>query len=159
MKCPITFSIPLALVAAAVASHAQVATSGPEKGQPLIVRMTLHPVPTTRPALAYPLLPEAIAMTPGDATFLWGAAADLGPTDPKLSELLNKPYSDMPLRDLPASGLPADLAAFANRMRFADLAGRRQQARWDSTIRQDGVSALLPYLNPLRRTATLLGWR
>jgi hypothetical protein len=159
MKFPITFSIPLVLLAAAATSHAQVAISGPEKGQPLIVRMTLHPVPTTRPALAYPLLPEAIAMTPGDAAFLWGVAANLGPTDPKLSELLNKPYSDMPLRDLAASGLPADLASFANRTRFADLAARRGQAKWDSTIREDGVSALLPYLNPLRRTATLLGWR
>jgi hypothetical protein len=159
MRSRVIFSFLFALLGAAVALQAQVSTLGPEKGQPLIVRMTLHPMPTTRPALAYALLPEAAAMTPGDAAFLYGVAADLGATNPKLSDLLNKPYSEMPLGDLPASGLPGDLAAFSNRMRFADLAARRERAVWDSTLRQDGVSALLPYLNNLRQTATLLGWR
>jgi hypothetical protein len=143
----------------AVASLAQVSRSGPEKGQPLIVRMTLHPMPTTRPSLAFPLLPEATQTTPGDAAFLYGVAADLGGTSEKIRELLNKPYSEMPLHDLPASDLPRDLAAFSNRMRFAGLAARREQANWDSTVRQDGVAALLPYLNDIRQTATLLGWR
>jgi hypothetical protein len=143
----------------AIPSVAQVSTEGPEKGQPLIVRMTLHPGATARPSLVYPLLPEATEITAGDAPFLYGLAADLGGNSEKLRAVLEKPYSQMPLHELPASGMPADLGAYSNRMRFADLAARRDRANWDSTVRQDGVAALLPYLNDLRQTATLLGWR
>ena len=121
--------------------------------------MTLHPIATTRPVLRYALLPEETQMTPGEATFLYWLAGSLGSPTDKLEELTGRDYADIPLHDLPASKVPEQLAMFPNRLRFTDLAARRQEVHWDTTFQQDGVSALLPYLSDLRRDAKLLGWR
>jgi len=149
----------VALLASVAQSEAQVSQSKPAPGSPDVIQITLHPIATTRPVLRYALLPEETQMTPGEATFVYWLAGSLGSPTDKLEELTGRDYADIPLHDLPASKVPEQLAMFPNRLRFTDLAARRQEVHWDTTFQQDGVSALLPYLSDLRRDAKLLGWR
>ena len=148
----------MALLASVAQSKAQISQSKPSPGSPDVIQLTLHPIPTTRPVLQYPLLPEETQMTPGEATFLYWLAGSLGPTD-KVDELTHRDYGDISLHDLPSSKVAEQLAMFQNRLRFTDLAARRREVHWDTTLQQDGINTLLPYLSDLRRDALLLGWR
>jgi hypothetical protein len=122
-----------------------------------IVKMTLHPVATTRPALQYKLLPDLTEQTPGNAVTLYFIAAKSGPDTKAADELIDKAsiYTRMPLDRLPVKEAGELLAQFSGRLDEAHLAARRQQAIWDPPLREEGAGARLSYLGGTRGFAIL----
>jgi hypothetical protein len=122
-----------------------------------VVKMTLHPVATTRPALQYKLLPDLAEQTPGNAVTLYFIAAKSGPDSKVAEELVDKAsdYIRMPLDKLPINEAVGLLAQFSGRLGEAHLAARRQQAIWDPPLREDGAGARLSYLGDVRGFAIL----
>lgn len=123
-----------------------------------VVKLTLRPSATTRPALRYALLPEVVDQTPGDASLLYSFAAKLLPE--RYGELFPENeqvnYWYMPLDRLPLAEVDRALAKVAASMRYLDLAARREEARWDTSFREEGWDALLPHLGDVRDLTNLL---
>lgn len=122
-----------------------------------VARITIHPVATTQSSLQYKLLPELTDQTPGNAAPLYLMASKLGPDPKQASEALDRASDFL---DGPADQLPRDkagqlLAPFQTRLRLADLAAHREEARWDPPLREDGINALLPHLSDPRGMALL----
>ena len=117
-----------------------------------VERLTLHAVATTQPSVQFKLLPELIEQTPGNAATLYLMAFKLGPQAKEASDAMNRldDYLDAPAEQLPRDKAAELLSPFSARLRMADLAAHRSEAQWDSSLREEGFAALLPYLNDAR---------
>ena len=116
-----------------------------------LIRLTVHPAATPRPALRYQLLPELGEMNPGNPvqgymkcfmeqhTFFF---------DKELFQRREK-LLVMPLRELPAQDL-LNYGGFA--LRQADWAARLDKPDWQVLLKLkvEGVSLLLPDIQELR---------
>src|SRR6185312_328739 len=118
-----------------------------------VVDLTLHASASTRPALQYPLLPNITDQKPGNGAPIYHAAAKIGP-DPKAADdltiQLGNRYGEMPFTALASSDFPAAIQTFADRLNLLDIAARREDTRWETTLRDQGAGAMLLYLNDLR---------
>lgn len=127
-------------------------------GQPEpVVRLTIHPVATTQPALRYRLLPGLQDQDQGNAATLYLMASKFGPDESRASEQIDRAIELLgrPLEQMPRDKAEEVLSYFPTRLRFADLAAHREEARWDYAIREEGTDALLPHLNDVRGFALL----
>lgn len=132
----------------------------PAQHPPDIIKLTLHAAAITPQSLQYKLLPPVTDQTQGDAAALYLLAARLGPDQKAAGDIVQEAldkYREMPLDQLAHGDLENVLSRFTTRMKYIDMAARREQAIFDFTLRQEGFSALLPYLNDMRTNANLLG--
>ncbi|HEY8747306.1 MAG TPA: hypothetical protein VIM11_04985 [Tepidisphaeraceae bacterium] len=148
----------LSLSLSGMTARAQESAANRPRG-PEIVNLTLHRQAATRPALQFKLLPDITDQRPGNGAGLYLAASRVGP-DPKaadeLSGRLGDRFRDLPMDQLAASDLVSALQPFAERLDMLDLAARREDARWESTIRDWGAVASLAYLTDMRVNARIL---
>lgn len=117
-----------------------------------VVRLSIRPVATTQPSLQYKLLPDLTDQTPGNAATLYLIGSKMGPDRKEALELERQAsdYLDLPLDQVPRDKAEQVLASFPSRLRMSDLAAHRQDVQWDYSLREEGVDALLPYLNDMR---------
>jgi hypothetical protein len=124
-----------------------------------VISLELHAAAATRPSLRYPLLPEVIDQRPGNGATLYLSAARIGP-DPKAAEELTSKFYDkfrvLPTDQLAKADVAGALQPFAERLEVLDIAARREEARWDTTLREQGAAAQLPFLNDMRINARIL---
>jgi hypothetical protein len=127
----------------------------PRVDEQRVVRMTLTPTPTTRPALAHPLLPSALEQTPGNAATLYLLATipikETPPNFDFLNEWLQKPRKpndDDLFYRLNTSG-------HAHALDHAAAGARREFCNWDLTLKTEGFRTRLPHLSPLSDIAYL----
>jgi hypothetical protein len=141
----------LALLASAPPASAQ----APEP-----IRMALHPMAPSSPALRYRLLPELIGQTPGNAADLYKQAVPLlkiSADDSKQMEEWNK----LPPDRLPREDVRRLLAGYKEALGLIDRGARRENCDWGlaERLRMAGVNALLPEIQPMRESARLLALR
>jgi len=126
---------------------------------PEVINLSVHAAPATRPSLRYKLLPEVIDQHPGNGAPLYLAAARVGP-DPKAADNLTSKagerFRDLPLDQLARADVEGALKPFDERMRIIEVAARREDAVWESTLREQGAFPPLSYLNDMRINARLL---
>jgi hypothetical protein len=127
----------------------------PRADEQRVVRLTITPTPTTRPALAHPLLPSALDQTPGNAATMYLLATipikETPPDDDFIAEWLKKPRKsgdDDLLYHLNSRGL-------THALDHAAIGARREYCHWDLTLKTEGFRARLPHLAPLRDIAYL----
>jgi hypothetical protein len=123
---------------------------------PEAIKLTLHASAVTQPALQYTLLPEKIDQQRGNAATAYFMAAKLRPND---KEMWDRDYLAMPLDKLPREDVQKFLAPFAETFDLLQTGAMREEAHWDSTLRERGISTPLPYLNDMRAFANLLNLR
>jgi hypothetical protein len=159
------------LFCAVVPARAQ-APGSPQQQAPETWRMTVHPQPVARPALKHALLPDPADQTAGNAATAYLMAsyeairverkfvdpADL--TRKKLPPAENDDLLGYYLEDVPAAQLPVEdveqfLFNYRSALDLLDVATHRDHCRWDTAMREQGVAALLPHLNPSRLLANV----
>lgn len=147
----------LLLTTAASAATTHPATK-PALPGPQITRLTLHPMPTTRPALQYELLPNVADQTPGNAAQLYLMATEMGsdeiaripatgPSQSQYDRIWD--YLKLPPDQLPSHEIKEILQKYNYALRYLDLAAHRDYCRWDLPFYQEGYKLILPYLNPM----------
>lgn len=147
------------------------ANRGPE-----VIRLTVHAKATTRPALQYRLLPDAVDRTHGNAAPVYFNAfllADnkkldpvtkeeksrLGIPEPESDDRLDFYLYELPLEKLPRADVERTLSSYTSVFDLVDIAARREQCEWDLTGREQGFQALLPHLNVARQVANVTALR
>ncbi|HEY2588928.1 MAG TPA: hypothetical protein VGI81_24505 [Tepidisphaeraceae bacterium] len=122
-----------------------------------VARLTLRPMATTQPALKYKLLPELQDQDQGNAATLYLMASKLGPDEKQAFEQIDRAieYLARPIDQMPRDKAGEVLSFFPSRLRLADLAAHREEAKWDYSFREEGADALLPHLNDARGFALL----
>lgn len=145
----------LAIAAGEWASFVR-AAEPPRPPEP-VARLTLRPMTTTQPALKYKLLPELQDQDQGNAATLYLMAAKLGPDEKQAFEQIDRAieYLARPIDQMPQDKAEDVLSFFPSRLRLADLAAHREEAKWDYSFREEGADALLPHLNDSRGFALL----
>ena len=141
-----------------------------DQKEPQTVTMTVHPKPTTRPALKHRLLPAAADQTPGNAGPLYlqaagmyvGEQGDKTLTDEEVRKFgladnkeaqhaWSSLFIELPLEKLRPE--PPELMQYlggTGAYGLLEAAARRDQITWDLPIREQGFSTLLPHLNSMR---------
>ncbi len=147
----------LALVAFALAVPASAQEVEP-------IRLTLRPAAPAGPALRHHLLPQLHEMAPGNAADRYrqaiaelkkvGDAAGVAPGDAQ-------DWLDLPPEKLPRDKARKLIESYAEVFRLADGAARSEYCDWciAERLRQKGIGALLPELQPMRDLARLLALR
>lgn len=144
----------MAVMSAGVCQSATPATSPP------LVRFEVSATAISDPALRYQLTVPPPERVPGDAApFYLAAMLEIPQTvkmpDGKSRDLddLVDQYLDMPLGELKKSDAPVYLRGGSVSDRFLEFGSKRTRAEWPNNMREDGISALLPYLNHIRAAA------
>ena len=119
-------------------------------------KFTIHPAPIGADPLQYRLLPAVADQTPGNAATLYLATFHWAGE-------INADKTFKELRDVPPDA-PLDLGE--NAVRMVDgrpfvrenllLAARRTWCVWDTSFREQGINALLPWLNDARTLANFM---
>jgi hypothetical protein len=140
---------------------AQAPATQPHRVAPDIVRLRLHPVATTSPVLRYRLLPQPIDLSPGNAATLYDAAGKVFPEAKNLGQLIDKAEDtfDVPVDKLSASHVEQALAPFSQSLGYAELAARREDARWDVGMRDRGFAVVMLHLNDMKVLCNVLAVR
>jgi hypothetical protein len=149
-------SRPLAGCCLALLAAAPAPAQGP--GEP--IRLTLHPMAATPPALRYRLLPEMIEQTPGNAAELYKKAVPLL----KVSADDDKQFDEwekLPPEKLPVAEVRRVLAGYQEGLDLIDRGARCEYCDWGlpERLRIAGVNAVLPEIQPMRVAARLLAVR
>jgi len=124
-----------------------------------VVKMILHPMPATQPALSHSLLPRAIDQSPGNAATLYMIAArkvpDYSNKDvyAKIDDLEDLNLEDLRKKDKEAQDV---LDQFSTSLEYVDLGARREEAQWDAGLRDLGARAMVSYLNDMRLLQNVL---
>ncbi|HWE07279.1 MAG TPA: hypothetical protein VG274_11260, partial [Rhizomicrobium sp.] len=126
--------------------------------QPKPIEVRIHPMALAEPALKDRLLPPYSEQTPGNAAPLYLTAFSLVQSnsdswDQKRSDEFDE-LMDASIDDLDAEKARRFLVP--NVFELLDIAGRRSRCEWDTSMREQGYRALLPYLNHARTSANLL---
>jgi hypothetical protein len=129
---------------------------------PKPVRVALRPAPSPSPALRYRLLPDLREQKPADA-----AAGPYKRAVPLLqrlpgdvSEQLDQ-WQEVPLNELPRDEVRRTLAEYREALELVEQGARCERCDWGvaERIRRQGIGALLPELEPMRKVARLLAVR
>ena len=126
---------------------------------PETFQLTVFAQAPAAPQLKDELLPDSAAQTTGNAATVYLTAfATAGRTvvDKSLNEDALESASPAELDEARAQKY-AD--AFRTSIQECEIAGMRSDCQWDSTIREQGFDALLPYLNEARMVANALSIR
>ncbi|HWE05901.1 MAG TPA: hypothetical protein VG274_04285 [Rhizomicrobium sp.] len=126
--------------------------------QPEPIELRVRPMALAEPALKDRLLPPYSEQTPGNAATLYLTAFSLVQSnsdswDQKRSDEFDE-LLDASIDDLDAEKARRFLVP--NVFDLLEIAGRRSRCEWDTSMREQGYRALLPYLNQARTAANLL---
>lgn len=147
----------------ALAQSTQPATSQPAPPKVEVIKLTLHPMATTRPALKYALLPNVAERQPGNGAVLYmEGVVSLPPysaPDGKEAELYNQMDRELDASDTTFSKVQAAKVVDNFSYGFFDEAARRDYAEWGAAFRENGFYTLLPYLNYTRMIANAISLR
>ncbi len=144
---------------------AQMVASAPGHGnppgqEPEIHKVTVYPGAAPRPALKRRLTYSVLETEPGNAavhylTILSLAESIAQDAIEEVDKLLEFP----PDGDFPVERARRALAPFASVLRRCALAARTRHCDWQTPIRHEGISTLLPSLTPIREIARALALR
>jgi hypothetical protein len=140
------------------AALALCASAAPAAGPPPI-KLWLTPAKPPTPALKYQLLPDARVATSGNAADVYREVIEqLNKTSltPKLE--LFSGWAELPLNALPKEDVRKELAPFDKVCELLDKGARCEHCDWGirDRLREKGIAALLPEIQPMRECATLL---
>jgi hypothetical protein len=172
---PHRFALIVARAALSLAPFAAPALGQADAGQsPETWRLTVHPQPVAAPALAHTLLPHPTQQVPGEAAPLYltaayeaaevrprpaGAAGKPEAGDGEDEDLLRRYLDEVPLAELPANDVEAFLRPYESWLTMIDRATLRAECNLELLTREQGVSALVPHLNPMRGLANVAALR
>jgi hypothetical protein len=142
----------LLLLIIAARAEAQPGPS-PQADQTRVVKLVVRPAAAPVPALKYWLMPPLIDQTPGNASSIYLIAANLlnTPLDTELvDQWLARPL-DEAMKDRTVPGLMRQGV-----LDLLDEGSRRTYCHWETTMRSQGISTLLPHLNGLREGSRYL---
>ncbi len=124
-----------------------------------VIRLQVAPMAAPRPALKYQLLPEVHELQPGQVVhnFLKSFMEQNYFFFNKEAEEKREQYLTMPLADLPLKEIRASYGTNSG-LRQADYAARLETVDWQMLpiLRREGINALLPEVQQLRRLAAAL---
>jgi hypothetical protein len=124
-----------------------------------VINLTLHPSPATRPSGRYKLMPDLVEQRAGNGAPLFLAAGRVGPDAKAADEITGKlgdRFREMSLEKLAEENVGGALNPFSERLALIDIAARREDAVWETTLRDQGANAPLAFLNDMRINARLL---
>jgi hypothetical protein len=143
------------LLCAAAAGRAQ-----DEGAKP--IQVVLRPAPLPSPALRYRLLPDLREQKHADAAAgpYKRVVQLLGKLPGDVSEQLEQ-WSEVPLNELPRDEVRRALADYREALGLVEQGARYEHCDWGvaERLRQKGIGALLPELQPMRQAAGLLAVR
>lgn len=119
-----------------------------------VIKFSVSPQAQPRPALRYQLLPDAANTVSGNAALIYLVAFETGDLT-KLNDQIDR-YLTMPIHELPIHEAAELVSQRQHLLQDLELAARRERCDWGVPLREEGVNALLPYLNYCRGTANLL---
>lgn len=137
----------------------------PPQDRPLTKVLTVSPAGAPKPALKIELLPRPSRQTPGNAAVSYYRAMVSRPNrDPKLALADSEKFDKWMAADLdrfPVKDVTAYLAEYRGPFKELDRAAECDRCDWDllARLKQDGISTLLPELQPLRELARVLSLR
>jgi hypothetical protein len=128
--------------------------------KPRLIRLAPAAKAPNNRLLKYQLYPDALDLTPGNAATIWMRASRAAASKPKMLEEESKWLSadDTPLADFPKDKARAFLAKYANTLRLADEASRKDHCDWELpplTVQNMG-SFSLDEIQSCREIANLL---
>jgi hypothetical protein len=126
------------------------------------IKLLLTPVKPPTPALKYQLLPDARVMASGDAASVYQEVIELlnkTSVTPK-AELFDG-WAELSDGVLPKEKVRKELAPFDKVYELLDKAARREHCDWGvrQRLRDKGIGAQLPELQPMRECGLLLALR
>lgn len=127
--------------------------------QPAPVSYTISGASPPVPALKYRLLPDLDEQTPGNAApvYLNGALLLRGYSDAETDQV--DKWTSLPLEQFPVEEARKLLEKYSGALAQFDIAARREECRWDNTVREQGFMSLLPHLTEMRKGARLISLR
>jgi hypothetical protein len=142
----------LALLAAAPPALAQ----GPEP-----IRLALHPMAPSSPALRHRLLPELVEQRPGNAAEHYKKAVPLLQRVSAEDDFLLEAFEKLPLDRLPCEEVRRLLDEHKEGLDLIEKGARSEYCDWGlaERLRKQGIGALLPEIQPMRVAARLLAMR
>ena len=126
--------------------------------QPQRVTLDVHPAAPSRPALQHTLLHETIDLKPGNAALAYERIRHrlAGEQFAQDSKRLTEEWKDMPLAELPLKEMGVTLERYSDMIGELERASLCEHCDWQTNLKEDGISTLLPHLGPLRDLARLL---
>jgi hypothetical protein len=127
--------------------------------EPKPIRLLLTPAKPPTPALRYQLLPDARVATSGNAADIYHQAIELLQKKLPIQEsALGVSLREIPLQRLPKEQLRKELAEYDDVYELLDKAARCDHCDWGfrERLREKGIEALLPELQPMRTCGMLL---
>jgi hypothetical protein len=129
---------------------------------PKPIRLWLSPAKPPTPALRYQLLPDARVATSGNAADVYHQVIDLLAKKPLGSDAMTLyEWHELPLNRLPKDDVRKTLAFFDEVYDLLAKAARCDHCDWGvrERLREKGIGALLPEVQPMRECALLLSLR
>jgi len=126
----------------------------PARGVPLVLHLTMPVVAAPEPALRYVLTTPMSEQTPGEAAGLYLTA--FGQLQKSSDETQVDAILDAPRETFKVADGRHLLNSHKRELALIEIASRRDRCHWDVPVREQGVSARLPYLGPARYAAKLL---
>ncbi len=129
---------------------------------PKPIRLWLSPAKAPTPALRYQLLPDARVATSGNAAEVYQQVIDLLTKKSLGSEAMTLyEWSELPLNRLPKDDVRKTLAFFDEVYELLAKASRCDHCDWGvrERLRDKGIGARLPEVQPMRECALLLSLR
>jgi hypothetical protein len=129
---------------------------------PTPIKLMLTPAKPPTPALRYQLLPDSRLIISGDAAPIYRQIVELlGGKLMTPKGLLFDSWTKLPLDKLPKETVRKELAEFDEVFALLDKAARCDHCEWGllERLREKGIAALLPEVQPMRQCAMLLSVR
>jgi len=124
------------------------------------IKLWLTPAKPPTPALKYQLLPDARVATSGNAADVYREVIEQLATKTSLTPKLElfSGWAELPLKSLPKEDVRKELAPFDKVYELLDKGARCEHCDWGirDRLREKGIAALLPEIQPMRECATLL---
>ncbi len=125
------------------------------------IRLTLHPMAATPPALRYRLLPDLLEQVPGNAADLYKKAAPLLQQVGREDDFLLEVFEKLSLDRLPREEVRRLLGEHKEALELVERGARCEYCNWGlaERLRKSGIGAALPEIQPMRVAARLLAMR
>jgi hypothetical protein len=133
--------------------------SAARAADPKPIKLWLSPAKAPTPALRYQLLPDARVQTSGNAADVYKQVIEQvakTPVAPKAELFLG--WTELPLSSLPKEKVREELAPYEKVYELLDKGARCEYCDFGirDRLREKGIAALLPEIQPMRECATLL---